>query len=94
MCREGNCFLTTYIKRKKNKKKQCLLTLSLSADEWTTRKQTQSGKCDKWSGTAAGQRRAVMMGCDDSRDRDVAGSNEGDYVEVDDEWHSDILRLK
>ena len=35
-----------------------------------------------------------MMGYDDSRDRDVAGGNEGDYIEVDDEWHSDILRLK
>lgn len=34
-----------------------------------------------------------MMGYDDS-DYDVADGNEGDYVEVDDKWHSDILRLK
>lgn len=43
---------------------------------------------------AAGQRRAVMMGYDDSCDRDAADANEGDYIEVDDKWHSDILRLK
>lgn len=35
-----------------------------------------------------------MMGDDDSCDQDVAEGNEGDYAEVDDKWHSDILRLK
>lgn len=43
---------------------------------------------------AAGQYRALMMGCDDSCNRDVADGNEGDYVEVDDKWHSDILKIK
>lgn len=37
---------------------------------------------------------ALMMGYDDSRDHDVADGNEGDYAEVDDKWHSDILRIK
>lgn len=35
-----------------------------------------------------------MTGYDDSRDRDVADGNEGDYVEADDEWHRGILSLK
>lgn len=35
-----------------------------------------------------------MMGYNDSCNHDVSDGSEGDYVEVDDKWHSDILRIK